>query len=98
MEGSVPSWKDLYPDSYPFGTRPAIHRLTGWAWHTLAISSAEAPYSIASTASLISSPAVCSHMCARVCELGGSVTCGADSVILCDVLWNVTYRADDMDS
>ena len=31
--------------------------LTGWAWHTLAISSHEAPYSIARTASLINSPA-----------------------------------------
>ena len=31
--------------------------LTGWAWQTLAMSSALAPYSIAKTNSLISSPA-----------------------------------------
>ena len=31
--------------------------LTGWAWHTRAMSSLDAPYSIASAASLISSPA-----------------------------------------
>jgi len=33
--------------------------LTGWAWQTRATSSHEAPYSIANTASLISSPATC---------------------------------------
>ena len=31
--------------------------LTGWAWHTRAISSQEAPYSMAKAASLINSPA-----------------------------------------
>jgi len=31
--------------------------LTGCAWHTLAISSHDAPYSMANTASLINSPA-----------------------------------------
>ena len=33
--------------------------LTGWAWQTLAMSSQEAPYSMARTASLIISPAPC---------------------------------------
>ena len=42
-----------------FGYTYGGYQLTGWAWHTLATSSADAPYSKASTASLISSPAVC---------------------------------------
>lgn len=32
---------------------------TGWAWQTLAMSSQEAPYSMAKAASLIISPAPC---------------------------------------
>lgn len=36
-----------------------VSKLTGCAWHTLATSSAAAPYSCANTASLISSPPPC---------------------------------------